>query len=116
MSLADVRYAERDGVVIASVTGEIDMSNDDSLRLDIEKRMGNEALGLVVDLSGVGYLDSSGIHLLYQLSDRLNSRGQRVAIVVPEDSPVEATLRFADALTLMNAARTVAEAERAVRD
>jgi anti-sigma B factor antagonist len=116
MGLADVRYAERDGVLIASVTGEIDMSNDDALRLEVEDRLGNGALGLVVDLSGVGYLDSSGIHLLYQLADRLNARGQRIAIVVPEDSPVEATLRFAGALEEIGALRTVAEAERSLRD
>lgn len=38
---------------------------------------------LIVDLSAVTYLDSSGIRLLLELDDRLKVRAQRLVVVSP---------------------------------
>ena len=61
-----------DGIPVVTVAGEIDMSNADRFR---------EALGLaaaaadggsfVVDLTGVEYLDSAGVHALFEHAARI---------------------------------------------
>jgi anti-anti-sigma regulatory factor len=50
---------------------------------------------LILDLSGVHYLDSAGIHLVHHLREDLHSSGQRLALVIPDGSLVNATLRLA---------------------
>ena len=61
-----------DGIPVVTVAGEIDMSNADRFR---------DALGLaaaatnggsfVVDLTGVEYLDSAGVHALFEHAARI---------------------------------------------
>jgi anti-anti-sigma factor len=38
---------------------------------------------LIIDLSAVTYLDSSGVRLLHELHDRMQLRGQRLVVVCP---------------------------------
>jgi len=98
MKIADLQIDVRDGVVIATVAGEIDMSNADELRTALESHITNDALGLVIDLSGVRYVDSVGIQLLYELRQRLSTRGQKLALAVPPGSAAEKTLRLVNAV------------------
>jgi stage II sporulation protein AA (anti-sigma F factor antagonist) len=92
---ADLRSELRDGVVCARIAGEIDMSNADELRAAVTESTPNEAIGVVLDLSEIEYLDSAGIHLIFRLRESLRMRSQRLAIVIPEDSPVNDALRLA---------------------
>lgn len=115
MTFADVTWEDRDSdVLLARVAGEIDMANADGIRASLERRVDNHAAAAVLDLSAVTYIDSTGIHLLFALAQRMAGRGQELRIVVAEDSAVEDTLRFAGALDFIRAARTVAEAEAAL--
>lgn len=80
--LASVSRREGDGVIIAAVRGEIDVSNASEIGralIDVPNRV----LGLVVDLGQVGHLDSTGIALLYELQVRLSRRGQNLVVVAP---------------------------------
>ena len=64
--------ASADGIPVVTVAGEIDMSNAGRFR---------DALGLaaasvdggsfVVDLTGVEYLDSAGVHALFAYASRI---------------------------------------------
>ena len=40
------------------------------------------------DQTQTAYLDSSGVSLVFELAERLNSRQQHVRVVVPEDAPL----------------------------
>jgi anti-sigma B factor antagonist len=95
MTLADFQTSFRDGIVIAHVTGEIDMSNATDLRNALTEVTPNDALGMVLDLSSVDYIDSAGIHLLYRLGEALRDRGQTLRVVVPTDSAAHDALRLA---------------------
>jgi anti-anti-sigma factor len=95
MRLADVRFEAGEGIVIARLEGEIDMSNADELGGVIAKQTPNEALGLVLDLTYVDYLDSAGIQLVYRLRECVQRRGQGLRLVVPDGSPVADALRLA---------------------
>jgi anti-anti-sigma factor len=80
--IASLFVWRRSGVVIAAITGEVDVSNARSLERQIGAELDGDAAGLVLDLAGLGFLDGAGVHMLYALADRV--RG--FAIVLPEDS------------------------------
>jgi anti-anti-sigma factor len=95
MRLADVNFSTIDGVLVAHLFGEIDISNAGELAAAVSDRTPNDAVGVVLDLSDVDYLDSGGIHMLYRLRESLRARGQSLAIVVPAASPVIDAMRLA---------------------
>ena len=95
MNIADLRIEKRDGVVIACIVGEVDLSNADQLRKGLVGSMTNEAFGLVIDLSDVAYLDSAGIHVLYEIREQLKKRGQGLRLVVPPGAPAGKALEIA---------------------
>ena len=84
--LSNVTIAADDGVVIASLTGEIDLSNATEITDALLGGVPNEALGLVIDLSDVSYLDSAGVRMLAELDHRLGWRAQVLRVVAPEAS------------------------------
>jgi anti-anti-sigma factor len=49
-------------------------------------------MGLVLDLSRTRYLDSAGIQMLLDLSERLRSRGQSLSLYVTREQPLRLTL------------------------
>jgi anti-anti-sigma factor len=85
--LATLRVRERSGIVMAAVEGEIDLSNTGSLKGELTAAVSNAARGLMIDLSALEFLDSSGVHMLYDLADRLATRQQRFAVVLAPDAP-----------------------------
>lgn len=96
-------------LLVATARGEVDAANADALATAIEVRVGS-ARTVVLDLSGLDYLDSAGIHMLFQFGRRLDERGRGLRLVVPEDCVVHDTLRYADALEIFDVRRSVAEA------
>jgi anti-anti-sigma factor len=95
MRLADLELSSREGVVIARVRGEIDLSNAAELRDAIAEATPNDAVGVVLDLAAVDYVDSAGIQMLYKLGERLRTRGQALRVAIPPDSPASDALRLA---------------------
>ncbi len=91
--LADLEFDQRhDDVVVARLAGELDRSNAHAVGEALEAAVPNAALALVVDLSETTYLDSSGIHLLFDLHSRLDRRQQRLLVVVPEEARIARVL------------------------
>jgi len=95
MKIADLSIETRGPVVVAHLRGEVDMSNAWQLRDELNAATRNDAVGLVLDLSQVEYLDSAGIHLIHRLRGALRTRGQQLRLVIPPVSPVNDTLRLA---------------------
>lgn len=90
----DVDFEQRETVLVAFISGEIDSSNAAELRLALSERLPSSSSALVLDLSEVGYLDSSGIHLLFELGRRLAARRQSLRLVVPEGAPMRRVLEL----------------------
>jgi anti-anti-sigma factor len=112
--LADVEFELAEGIVVAHVEGEIDLSNGEELRNALASRLTNEALGLVLDLREVAYLDSAGIHLIYALRERLGNRGQQLRLVVGAGSPITEVLRITDVPRTVGAFETVDAAVQSI--
>jgi anti-anti-sigma factor len=95
VTLSEIAFDTRDGVVCAFLTGDIDMSNVQEIRVELGHAVNNQALGLVLDLTEVDYLDSAGMQLVQTLRANLRSHGQRLALVIPSDSVINDALRLA---------------------
>lgn len=75
-----------------SLTGEIDLANVDELALQLYAVVDSSCHGLVLDLSGVTYLDSTGLRLLYRLLRQLEERQQQLRVVIVPRTPVHDVL------------------------
>ncbi len=95
-TLATVDFVHRDDVYVARVDGEIDMSNAEEIREALISVVPNSAMGLVLDLSGIMYLDSTGIRVVFDLAERLRRRQQQLRLAVPEAAPPRRMLTLAD--------------------
>src|SRR5436305_5381182 len=78
MPLASLKLEVQGPVVYAQVSGDIDMSNATDLRQEISRMTPNDALGLILDLREVRYMDSAGIHALHHLREDLGAGGQKM--------------------------------------
>jgi anti-anti-sigma factor len=110
--LADVQFSAHGQTLVARLTGEIDPSNAESIGRVVVETMPNHAHALVLDLSGVDHLDSSGIQLIYRLRDSLGDRGQLLRLVIPAVSPAHDALRLAGVARYVDTLETVEEAMR----
>ena len=68
---------------VAHLRGDIDLSNVENIGLAVESAVSNAAFGVVLDLSEVTYLDSSGLRLIFRLVRELQNRQQQLRLVVP---------------------------------
>jgi len=94
MSLADVA-ATHDGTEVSLlVTGEIDLTNWESMGERINAEISNQTTAVTVDLSSVTYLDSSGLRLFFKLAERLILLQVALTLIVPESSASRLAIRL----------------------
>lgn len=84
MSL-DITTAATDGGALVSVVGEVDVSCADELRAAIDAQLSQGIDGeLVVDLSQVPYIDSTGIGVLVGAAHRAQEAGGTLVVARPQ--------------------------------
>ena len=93
--LASFVVSRDDDIVVGGLSGEIDLSNATQLEHAIVDAVPNTARGMVLDLSELTYVDSSGIRLLLSLAGRLRWRGQDLALAAPDGSRCRRVLSMA---------------------
>jgi anti-anti-sigma factor len=84
-------------VQVVRVSGEIDAGTVAALDQALEAATADGARHVVLDLSGVGFLDSSGLRSLVQLSHRLAPHGGVVTCTELSD-PARRTLEVSGLL------------------
>ncbi len=105
MTLGDVHVQSDGDWPVARLSGEVDLSNVDALGVRIERAVSNRAQGLVLDLSGLTFLDSTGLRLLFGLARQLGDRQQVLRLVVPEHSRLTRVLEIAGVATVADVVR-----------
>ena len=96
MDLVQLEIEERGDVVIARVTGELDLAGAPSTGDSIGQAVPTSARALVVDFSGLEFIDSSGIAMLFNLARRLGSRRQELRVVATGGGPVSRVLEIVE--------------------
>jgi anti-anti-sigma factor len=96
MDLVQLEIEERGDVVIAHVRGELDLAGAPSTGEAIGEAVPTSAHALVVDFSGLEFIDSSGIAMLFNLARRLGSRRQELRVVALDGKPVARVLEIVE--------------------
>lgn len=81
-------------VVVARLGGEFDFTEADWVSAELMSATPNDSIGLVMDLSEVRYIDSSGVRMIFELARRLDTCRQHLAIALPEDSPIRRLVKI----------------------
>ena len=77
--------AEPDGTSsTVLVSGEVDVSNAPRLREALDERLADHVAELVVDLSEVSYIDSTGIGVLVGTAHRAEEQNTRFEVARPQ--------------------------------
>ncbi len=93
---ATLESERRGDHVIVTLRGELDVFNAAEITARIEAAVPPDVHGAVIDLSAVGFLDSTAIRKLFALAARLGERRQRVQVVSPEGSMILRTLQLVE--------------------
>jgi anti-sigma B factor antagonist len=109
-----VRLSLEAGVSVVSVSGEVDVFTSEVLREHLLRVITDEAFGgLVVDLNGVRFIDSTGIGVLVGVWHRVQATDRRMALARPS-RPVRTVLHTAHLEKILAAQDSLAAAVAAV--
>ncbi len=103
---------EQDGLVIVALKGDIDLEYSASMR-DILLKAADEGTGVVVDLSGVTMIDSSGVAGLLEAFQSARKRGKGF-ILASVDESVLRVLKLARLDTVFEIADDIEAARQAI--
>ena len=78
-----VERTSRDGVDVLSVEGEIDVATAPRLIAALNDAVSEAVRSVVIDLTSVGFMDSTGLALLINAHRRLTRRDKGFAVVCP---------------------------------
>jgi anti-anti-sigma factor len=87
MTVANVEVRAEDSSVHIAVSGEVDLANASAVEDEIRAAISNQLAAVSVDLTGLTYVDSVGIRMLFTLAARLQVLQIALELIVPLDSP-----------------------------
>jgi anti-sigma B factor antagonist len=82
---------------VLAVEGELDLSTVGVLARGVEDRLGESPGNLTLDLSAVTFMDSSGLRLLIELSERARREEWQLTLRPSLHEPANAVLRMTGA-------------------
>jgi anti-anti-sigma factor len=88
----DISRSHVEGIDVVMVDGEVDLTNAEGVH---EAVVATSAPTVVLDLTSVAYLDSSGIRAIDQAHRQLEGDKRALLIVSPPETPADWTLRVA---------------------
>ena len=86
MEILDVRTEDRDGLVHVALVGELDLSTVAKVQEELRRVEASSPATLVVDLSKLTFLDSTGLRCIVTADERARAEGRRIVIVRGPDA------------------------------
>ena len=86
MEILDVRSEDRDGLVHMALVGELDLSSVAKVQEELRRIEADAPATLVVDLSKLTFLDSTGLRCIVTADERAREQGRRIVIVRGPDA------------------------------
>ena len=102
IELATIGFEDAERATVATIDGEVDMSNADRLLDELMARVGS-APWLVIDLTACSYLDSAGLRAVARVDLRCRDVGAGLRLVVDPAGAVDRALtmtRMSEVLTV----------------
>jgi anti-sigma B factor antagonist len=106
-----VATAESDSepYTLVVLDGEADVTNCNALRGMLEAEVAKQPRTLIIDLSGLRFMDSSALHVILRVNRTMDRQGGVLALASPRD-PVAKMLRLTAADQLLPVYASVDEA------
>ena len=108
---ASVATVESDGepYTLVRLVGEADVTNSDALREVLDAEVAKQPRSMIIDLSGLRFMDSSALHVILRANRVMDRQGGVLALASPRE-PVAKMLRLTAADQLIPVYPTVSEA------
>ena len=109
MEILDVRSEDRNGLVHVALVGELDLSTVAKVQEELRRIEASSPATLVVDLSKLTFLDSTGLRCIVTADERARTDGRRIVIVRGPD-PVQrvfAITRLEERLDMVDDATSI---------
>jgi anti-sigma B factor antagonist len=110
-NIATATTTEVDGIVVTRVAGEVDMSSVDVVRVEVTRQLDLRPASLVLDLSALTFIGSSGLTMLIEERWQAQALGVRF-VVVADQSIVLQPLEIAGIRDLFTVCPSLPEAIR----
>jgi anti-sigma B factor antagonist len=110
-----VERTSSEGYQLLEVEGELDIATAPRMIAALNEAFSDLSLPLVVDLSKVVFMDSTGLALLMNARRRVVRRGQGFAILCP-DGPLSRIFEIADMVESLRVCRTMKAARLAATE
>jgi anti-sigma B factor antagonist len=94
--LIGLNIEERGDVVVARLSGELDVSVAKPMGDRIAEALPSSARGVVVDMTALEFMDSSGVSMLFGLARQVGSHRQQLCVVAPPGRPVTRVLQIVE--------------------
>jgi anti-anti-sigma factor len=85
---AVVAVRRSDGAVYIVVTGEVDLANAGVVEQQILEGVAGQHAAVTLDLTGLRYIDSAGLWILFRLGTHLRAAEIAGEVLVPAHGPV----------------------------
>jgi anti-sigma B factor antagonist len=86
VEILDVRTEDRNGLVHVALVGELDLSTVAKVQEELRRVEASSPATLVVDLSKLTFLDSTGLRCIVTADERARTDGRRIVIVRGPDA------------------------------
>jgi anti-anti-sigma factor len=91
IELATIEFGQAERATVATIGGEVDLSNADRLLDELMARVGTTPR-LVLDLTGCSYLDSAGLRMIARVDVRCRTMGTGLRLVVDPGGSIDRVL------------------------
>jgi anti-anti-sigma factor len=108
ISVATVE-SESEPYTLVQLVGEADVTNSDTLRDAFDAEVAKEPRTLIIDLSGLRFMDSSALHVILRANRAMDRLGGVLSLAGPRE-PVAKMLRLTAADQLVPVYPTVDDA------
>ncbi len=86
MEILDVRTEDRNGLVHLALVGELDLSTVAKVQEELRRIEASSPATVVVDLSKLTFLDSTGLRCIVTADERARQEGRRMVVVRGPDA------------------------------
>jgi anti-anti-sigma factor len=86
VEILDVTTEDRDGLVHMALVGELDLSSVAKVQEELRRIEADAPATLVMDLSKLSFLDSTGLRCIVTADERAREAGRRIVIVRGPDA------------------------------
>ena len=81
MEILEIETSDRDGLVHVALRGELDLSSVAKVQEELDRIEQSAPATVVLDLSKLTFLDSTGLRCLVTADERARQSGRRVVLV-----------------------------------